>query len=232
MSPDDNSNTDDDGEGLPGGHRVDDDEDESESKIIRRILNSRERVDKAEREIFVKAATDPSVTISLNEQVATWGVIVKQYVRNVEPLLRADEIDDSDAFYEEIELGKVTVVPPEQGDRDFSLVQYQGLTDAEIKDMLRLPLSATLPSPQTTRITGLREIIELPQVITETWRVQVDDGIETDVETLHGSQAISKEVYTEAVRRTDEFLQQAGIGIQTAPEGVPKFGFKEVGNVE
>lgn len=210
-------------------HNIIDNEGEVDQKIKNRILKSRDRVDEAEREIFVKAATDPQVRLSDAESAATWGVVVKQYLRNVEPILRADEIDDSEYFYKHIELGEVKLVPGETDGRDYSIVDHDDLSKKEMREVLRLPFDATIPDPETKTINGLRTVIEMPPVVTEEWRVKVSSGIHADYETVTAIKSIPKQVYTDAVRRTDEFLQGAGVGIDISPEQVPDYGFEEVG---
>jgi len=214
---------------MTDDHNIIDSEGEVDQKVKNRILKSRDRVDEAEREIFVKAATNPQVRLSDAESTATWGVVVKQYLRNVEPILRADEIEDSDYFYKQIDLGHVRLVPGETNGRDFSVVDHDELSDKEIREILRLPFDATIPKPETKPINGLKTVIEMPPVVTEEWQVKVSSGIKADYETVTAAQAVPKQVYTDAVRRTDEFLQGAGVGIDISPEQVPDYGFEEVG---
>lgn len=201
-----------------GQSNVIDEEGGVDKKIKNRILNSRKRVDDAERAIFVDAATDPNVRMNRPEQIAIWGIIVKQYVRNVEPILKADEIAGAERYYRDVDLGDKVLIPPKTDGRDFSIVRHGDLSDSEIKDVLNLPLAADVPKPKRIGFTGLKDIIELPEAISEQWRVLVRDGVDPEYVTIEATGSVPKETYNKAVRETDAFLQQAGIGIETGHE--------------
>jgi hypothetical protein len=201
-----------------GDKKVLDEEATVDQKVKDRIITSRKRVDRAEEGIFIEAPTDPHVDMPWERQVVMWGVVVKQFLRNIEPLLRSDKITESRRYYKQIQVTDkpVTVYPPQTEEYDFSIISSMEEDEATIKRELELPPDAELPRPKRVQLKGLEDVIEHEPTITASWSVKV-----TEKETipLHNETIIPREVYVNAVRYADRFLQQAGIGVKT---GMPE----------
>jgi len=201
----------------PANERVNDEDGSVDKRIKRRIQSTRERIDKAEEALFVGAHTDPQVQIAPQQQVAAWSTIVKQYIRSIEPLLQSEEIPESQHYYEEVELGTVTLSPPDTDGYRLSLVTQPGVTESQLRQSLGLPRTAEIPKPVSKQFNGLRTIIEGPAVIEQQWSVTVDDsGAPPSHKHIypHAQQIVPKEIYENAVREADLFLQNAGFGLE------------------
>ena len=207
---------------VQANKRVLDEEGNVDEKIKTIVLQSRERIDRLEEGVFIEAATDPQIQIPYPQQVSMWGMAVKQYIRNIEPLLKSPEIAQSQRYYEEIDLGTIEFIPPDTEYRDYSLVAHDGYSDIELKQILNLPRAADLPEVRTESIQGLSSIIELPAQMTQRWRVLISDpGSPRDrkYDPLEVTKPIPKHTYEKAVREANEFLHNAGVGMDV---GMPE----------
>jgi len=110
-------------------------------------------------------------------------------------------------------------VPPDTDGYNFSMVAYSDNSDNELRQMLNLPRSATVPKPETIHFIGLKDIIEAPDVLQHRWTVTVDDSgppPKHDRVYPNAKNVISKEIFVDAVRYADQLLQNAGIGIDVS----------------
>lgn len=220
MSTDNNDNGDGDVDGFNDydSHRVIDEEGSVDAKVKERILNSREAINENENILFTQRAIMPDINISRPQAIVAWGHSVRRYVRDVEILLSDDEIPESERYYEEIELGEVTLTPPDKSGYQFSLFSNPDLDNKQLKKRMALPHDCDVPEPVTRTFNGLRSIIESEDVISHEWQFFVDKtGPQSgwEIMTLEAQQPIPKDIYELAVRHTDQFLQKAGIGIET-----------------
>jgi len=198
-----------------------DEEGSVDQKLKNLVIESRKRVDRVEEGVFIEAASDPRVQLSYPQQVAMYGMTVKQYLRNIEPLLQSDEIRNADEYYHNIDFGTVRFVPPDTKRREYTIVT-QDLSDTELKQLLDLPRSAEVPEVKTEPITGLKDVIELPRQMTKRWSVITrDPGAvpQREYDTLERTEPIPKQTYTKAVRKANEFLHSAGVGMDV---GMPE----------
>lgn len=206
----------------PTGEKVNDEDGSVDRRIKKRIQNTRERIDKAEEALYVRAQTDPDVSISPERQTAAWGTIVKQYIRSIEPLLQSEDIEQSTKYYEEIDLGTMRLVPPDTAGYRFSLAANPDISDAALKRELGLPQSADVPRPIEQQFRGLKTILNGDAVIQHTWSVTVSaNGPPATHERVFPSvqRMMPKTVYERAVRQADQFLQQAGFGLDIDENG-------------
>lgn len=211
--------------------RIDDEEGEVDTRFKNRIIQNRIRVDEAEEKLFVDAPTDPNIGISRQQSVSVWGTMVKQYLRTIEPILSSEDVDQAAYYYEEIPIGEVELHPPDKDGYQFSIISYTNKPDKQIRRALDLPRGIELPRKQEVPFNGLRSIIEAPEVLSHRWIVTVDDsGFENEEIVLEQNRVPDKQLFVDSLRHADKFLQEAGLGIEIAEEGVPKFGFVEVGN--
>ena len=100
-------------ENTDDGAQVLDEEDRISNRLKDRILDARDRVAEREDAAFVEAPLDDEIEISSQQATQIWATTVRQYLRVIEPLLRSDEIKDSDYYYQELPLIEDTVTPPD-----------------------------------------------------------------------------------------------------------------------
>lgn len=208
--------------------RIDDEEGEVDTRFKNRIIQNRVRVDDAEEKLFVDAPTNPDLQAPRQQRVSVYGTMVKQYLRTIEPILRSDGVENATEFYEEVEIGSVELVPPDKEGYQFSMAVYSEKDDQDLRRLLNLPRSAEIPEVKHIPFHGLKSIIEAPDVLSHRWVVTVDDtGVEPnhDQIVLQQTKVPDKKLFVDAIRKADSFLQNAGLGIEIAPEGVPSYGF-------
>lgn len=187
------------------------DEGEVDTKIKKRIIDARNRVDEREDYLYVQAPVEEGLTVNSAQQDIYWGMMVKQFLRTIEPILRAEEIDQSQEYYERKPLGSVRLVPRNAAGIPFEEYVRADVAPVEFKVRYGIADHATLPESTTEPFVGLKSVIETNGVVQEEWTVELADG---DVVQTGDEQAVPKEVYETALREADEFLQQAGIGIE------------------
>lgn len=219
--------------GQDPGKRVDDTEGTVDEKFKTRIIDARNRVDRAEEKIFVEAATDPNVEINPQEQILTWATIVKQFLRTIEPILRDEDVEQSQEYYREKEIGNEVLYPPNMEGYPFRKVLQFGMTDVERRRALELPRGVDIPEPEKIEFDGLKSIIESPNVLENQWVVTIDTtGPPPDHERIYPTQqtVISKEIFENAIRHADQFLQNINIGVDVSEGDTPIIrGFDQSG---
>jgi len=195
---------------------IDDEEEYVDKRIKERILKSREQVDETEQALFDEELLMPDVQIPDPQKVVAWGNTVRRFLRNIETVMMQEEIDDAHRYHEEIELGTVQIVPPDTNGYEFSLIAQEGIDDKVLKRRFNLPSGAKLPKPKTIAFTGLKSVLEHDPILTASWAVTIDDSGPPpmhDTITVNKQQPVPKSVYEDAIRASDRFLQQAGIGL-------------------
>jgi hypothetical protein len=201
-----------------------DEEGDVDKAFKRGIIQAWGRVDETETALYRDAAIDPDVRLSDGERVQIYAMAVKQFLRRVEPLLRSPNIQGNKQYYngeEDNPIATFELVPPETGGYPFQLVQ-QDHSQSELRRMIGLPKSADVPQPKTVRIVGLKDVIEREPVARYQWEVCVrKEGAPPNWEFVYpqNTRAFPKSVYVNAVRRTVQFLQDAGIGLETDVAG-------------
>lgn len=210
---------------LPAAREVKDEEGTVDRKLKDRILKSRNRIDDREDILFTQAKLDPQINISHEDAVEAWGNSVRQYIRSIEPVLRSDEIGRADFYYKEMVLGEETLTPPDTSEYDFSLFAEDSVSNTRLMMDMGLPHTFEPPEAVTVTFQGLVDIIEL-ETIGHEWVVQTEkhDFRNESVERLSVSRPVPKYVLENAVRAADQFLQEAGIGLEI---GEPDEEFEE-----
>ena len=211
------------------GHRpteqVIDEDKNVDARLKRQIVDLRKEVRVAERLLFVESQANPEVQMSPAERTAAWGTVVKQYIRMIEPLLRADPIEDSKEYYVAAELGNVQLVPPDVDGYKFSLVARAGnVSDSELRRQIGLPRSVDIPQPEVKPFVGLQSIIDAPNVVGHEWAVKVSDGgAPSNADYVYPStqQVVPKQIYHTAFRKANLFLQKAGVGLDVDDDSMP-----------
>jgi len=202
-----------------------DEEGTVDRKVKDRILKSREMVDTAETRLFINDYTE----IAKNTQYASreeiedqladrWAVVVKQYIRTVRPLLISDEIEDSEWYWQEAPIVDFEVTPRPQKGVDWNRFYHSEQPDwktAQEQD-LHVDMKFEAPDPKRVTINGLSELVDFEPTPVYWDVVLTPDKMEPERETilLDDTVELAKPVYEKAVEYTDEFLQQAGIGLE------------------
>jgi len=211
--------------------RVVDEEKTVDQKIKSRIIDTRKRVAKREDDIFVGASLDDEITLSRPEQVNIWATSVRQFLRAIEPLLKSPEVEESHYFYEEIPIYEDMLYPRDgetllyvNGGADtttqdimWSLLKSDQITNRELEQRTHFSKSFEPPEPEPVKLHGLKSIIET-EMISAGWTVPLNPGVlpgqDSYVAKPQIKQPLPKEALEKAVRIGDEFLQNAGIGLE------------------
>jgi len=211
------------GQHVQNEHVIDEDKN-VDSRLKRQIVDLRKEVRKAERVLFVEADADPEMSISQPKRVNAWGTVVKQYLRMIEPLLRADTIEQSEEYYQEVELGSLTLVPQDTNEYQFSLAAHSNLSDDALRREIGLPRGTEIPQPKTVPFNGLVSLIGLPSVLTQEWAVEIrEDGNRrrSSVVRTSDQRIVPRGVYETAFRKANLFLQKAGVGLDVDDDSLP-----------
>lgn len=209
-----------------GGVRVEDEEGGVDKQTKQQVLNLRKQVDEDERKLYVDMAADPQTQLTPHECNKYWGVSIRQYLRSIKRLWGESDstnVSGVEKFWKQIEIGAVTLVPPDEPGRPFSRVQqHEHLSEMQLRRLLSLPPSAEIPEPKTTEFYGLQSVLQTTSV-SQTWTVTIDDQgppPEHEIITLQSAFPVPKHILENSVEAADEFLQQAGIGFEI---GVPDY---------
>lgn len=201
-----------------------DDDGDVDKAIKRRIVKARERVDETELALWRDAELDPQIrgSISEAEKIRTFAMTVQQFLRRIEPLFRVDGIENNREYYTEIDVGEITLYPPDTDGYQFSMIGRVDGGEQELRRMLDLPRGVDVPEPVQITITGLQEVIEREPVLSYQWSVCVaKQGARPNWEYVYPSvtRPMGKKIYKNAIRMADLFLQEAGIGLDTETKG-------------
>lgn len=201
-----------------GGEFVLDEENLVDKKRKEMILSRRQEIDEREDELF-SAVKVGKLTY---EQAATlWHDSVRRYLTSFEPLLRNERIPQSDHYYHTIHLGEVEISPPERfqvsgGRPQLGRGQRSGI------------LGEDAPETVEETIQGLKTVIETEQ-FSKQWSFRVDlskagsfpqSGHPIQEVTCEETVPMPRGVLMNAVRAGDEFLENAGIGVETGAKEV------------
>jgi len=199
------------------------DEDGDVDKALkRRIIQARERVDETELALYRDAALQPDVNLSEFQKIQIYATTVKQFLRRIEPLMRVEGVPNNEQYYKEAEIGQITLIPPDTDGYRFSMAAQSDRDDKTLRHMLDLPRGAEIPEPLVIPFVGLQSIIEREPVLQNRWEVCTEkSGARPNWEYVypHAQQPVPKDIYEDAVRTADMFLQQAGIGLDTDTKG-------------
>jgi hypothetical protein len=197
-----------------GNKRVTDSEGTVDEKVKNRILKARERVDEREDLLFVQMPADPNSRLSRREATAAWNTTVRQYIRAIEPLLKSDEIQEAGYYYREVPLGREEIPPPD-GQKQWSAFA-RSTSESQLKREMGLQPSFDPPEAKEVAFAGLKDILDKQQ-ISLGWEFAPDPtqwGPEQEMERLSVTLPVPKHVLEGAVSAADQFLQEAGVGLE------------------
>lgn len=189
------------------------------------ILQRRRDIDEWKRELFTDAKLGD---LPYQTAISLWGDRVRDYLIAVEPLLRDESLSGAAEAYTQADIGVIEIPPPkEMQAANTARGRRNPVVDGY--ELVNGP-----PEPKKETITGLKDVIE-KEAVTATWEVQgrrvETAGRRERRQTITATQTapLNKTTLRNAVRITDEFLQDAQLGIDTS-EGLPTWGFQEVGS--
>lgn len=194
-----------------------------DQKIKNRIIDARNRIDEREDLLFVRAQADPDVQLQNAEALNAWGTCVRQYIRAVEPLLKSDDIQNASYYYYEVPIGHgFEVPPPDNEDGEWSKFAHTSNKRGLCREM-GLPSSFDPPKPKEVQFNGLIDVLNRP-VIDLSWSFEKHpDSPGSNPVHLEATIPVPKTFLEEAVSHVDEFLQDAGVGLEISdgdPHGV------------
>ena len=196
---------------------ISDEEEYTDKRIKKRIMDARDSLNEVKKQLFTGRLLEPEVQISQAEAVIAWADLVRSYIRDLGVLLNHPDIPNADYYRNEVEIGSVSLIPPDKDGRQFSLIAYEGVSEDELKrNIAGFDRNATLPRPRRRDFRGLMSIVEQEPVISEQWLVVMNPtqvGPNQEQIVLEREQPVPREIYEKAIVESDQFLQQAGIGL-------------------
>jgi len=211
---------------------VSDEEKYSDKKIKKRILNTRELLVHTKNRLETERLVEPEVEYSEFEAFAAWANLVQSYLYELGILLNNEEVPNAEYYRDELPLGKIGIVPEDTDGIPFSTIVYEGVDEEDIiHQSSRLQRGCELPEPVTVSFEGLMDVAETDLVVERQWVVTANPraaGPNQDRITVVGRQPVPEKVFQKALVESDQFLQDAGIGLDLSDSGVPEFGFEEV----
>jgi hypothetical protein len=209
--------------GQTANQQVIDEEGTVDSKIKDTIIQARNRVEKAFYQVDVQNPLEDVETLPKPKRDQIYAKTVRQFILRIEPLLTAESVQGNEPYYEGDgeAIASFHLVPPDTQGHKLSLVTLEK-DDKKLRRMMDLPRGVELPEPKEIRFDGLKDIIEKPMVVTHQWEVCVaKSGARPNWEYIypHEERLVPREVYRDALRQADQFLQEIGIGVET---GLPE----------
>lgn len=193
--------------------RVEDEENFVATERKKQILGARENVRDWREELFTAARTGE---IDEESAVTLFGDPVREYLMTIEPLLQLD-LSNAQEVYEKKELGTIELRPPEEYLEAAGGRQSPGRRSEKT-------VSGDL-DVKTYTIEGLKEVIERESV-SATWTIHIKwarpqfaprggprQTVQPTVE-----KPLTREVLRNAVRTADQWLQEAGVGLDLDAE--------------
>lgn len=212
--------------GLSNDVTIEDEEGVVDREVKKHVLSLRRQLDEDERTIYVEMVSNPAYDLTVDAANEYWGISVRQYLRGIKRLWSNDEKTDVrnvKEYWTKKKLGAETLIPPDQGGYQFSLVAHADrYSEMQLKRAIGLPRKADLPMPQVVEFHGLNSILSQNR-IDHTWVVQTNMSgppPEHQSMTIHVETPIPKHILENAVEAADTFLQQAGLGFEV---GVPDY---------
>jgi len=209
--------------GVTANQQVLDEEGTVDSKIKETIIKARNRVDKTRFQLDVQEPLSGDVDVSEPRKSQIYAKMVQQYLVRIEPLLSSASVQGNERYYtnEGEEISRFILAPPDTENYQFSLVM-QDQDPKTLRRMIGLPKGVDLPEPQPVVFAGLKDVIEKPIVASHQWEVCVSKKgapVNWEYEYPTAEQMVPDHVYRDALRESDQFLQEIGIGVET---GLPE----------
>lgn len=179
------------------------------------MMRSLRRVNDREDYLYTEVPVEEGKSASPTEQDVYWGVTIKQFLRQIEQLLRSDEIEQAKQYYQEIEIGRVELVPRNTENAAFEDYANGVLREGEFRVRNNIMEQAELPQKEYEVFRGLKSVIDTTGVVSKEWRVPTKNG---SVLATADEKAVPKKIYENAFREAIDFLGSIGIGFDVQPE--------------
>jgi hypothetical protein len=156
-----------------------------------------------------------------------WGVLVRQYIRSVKPLLTSDEIENAEFYRQQVPIYRTKISPPD-GEKNWSRFA-EDIDEVRLMREMGVKPGVDVPEPRTFELIGLDDVLNKQQ-IQEEWYIDLrpdEFGPAGKSDHVAVNRGIPKEAYEKAVETTDEFLNQSGLGLSLT-EGDPDDGFLDL----
>lgn len=220
--------SDDDEPGVPGDNEYENVVDESgtvNQKHKEQILLARNRIDEREDAMFTGPLIDPAIGegITHHERVKAMGRTVRMLIRRLRPLLVRETVEGAEEYAEAVELGSMTLYPPDSDGIPFSALVHDDIDGKPFRRQYGLPKGVDLPRPVGKDFNGLLSLLGVPDEIAYEWRVKTKTGKRVgpdDIIVLQEAQPIPMHILERGVMAADDFMQEAGIGL-TLDTGPP-----------
>lgn len=201
---------------------VADDEDYCDKKIKKRILNTREMLIQSKNELETERLIKADVEYNDFEAFAAWANLIQSYIYELGILLKHPDVPKADYYREEIPLGRVEIVPQDRYGIPFSNIAYDDITKEDIVfQSPKLKRGAKIPEPVSVELRGLMDVAQTDIVLEKHWVVTTNPmqapPNQNRIEVV-GKQAVPRNVFQQALAESDQFLQNAGIGLDIQAE--------------
>jgi len=209
-----------------------------ERRVKQRVMDRRQAVTDLKEDLFINHTAEARLTqgaqqLMPHEQVQLWATSVRQYLRAIEPLLRSDEIPDSEYYYRELEIVDRNVWPRDDtqvddGDYKGTRIRqpdgsvrhekiawpalYEQDTPARANPLLGRGFKP--PQPKRVELKGLKSVMEIDG-ISKQWHVPLnprEPEFRQEVAMPVWQQPLRKEWLDKAVAEADQFLNDNGLG--------------------
>jgi len=196
---------------------VSDDEEYTDKKIKQRLLNTRELLVTTKNRLETERLVEPDVQYSEFEAFAAWAGMVQSYLHELGILLNHDDIPQADYYANQIDLGKVWIVPEDTAGIPFSNIQYDDVDPEDIVyESAELQRGADVPEPEKVPFQGLNAVAKTEIVLERRWTVlknPMEAKPNQERITVVGREPVPKHLFQEALVQSDQFLQNCGIGL-------------------
>jgi len=201
---------------------VADDEDYCDKKIKKRLLNTREMLIQSKNELETERLIKADVEYNDFEAFAAWANLIQSYIYELGILLKHPDVPDSDYYREQIPLGAVEIVPIDCYGIPFSKIAYDAFSaDDIVFESAKLKRGARVPEPERVEFTGLMDVAQTDVVVEKHWVVTTNPmqarPNQNRIEVV-GKEPVPRNVFQQALVESDQFLQNAGIGLDIQAE--------------
>jgi hypothetical protein len=192
-------------------YQVKDEDGYADNERKKHVMQLRREVDAWKGELRKSMVFDE---LTEEEAVTLWHGKVRTFLVAIEPLLRDEDLQNSTEYYEQVEIGTVTIHPPREYRQQSMVPTAEKLRQRNNEVLLSDP-----PQPKSETLYGLRSVIERETVSAE-WTVPVraENGPAIQERSVHQERLLPWSILQNALRRADQFLQDVNVGFEVMKE--------------
>lgn len=196
---------------------VDDPDEYVDRRVKDRILQLKARVSDREDQLWA-GLLDPSTNYTEEHALQVWTNTVKLYLRELEPIILNVPSENNTEYYNNVHLGTVKLVPPDNNGIPFSHVARPDFSPADLERQLGV-YDIDWPEIHRQKFNGLKSIIEAEPVVHHEWYIKTGGwGPSSETVTLQAAKPIPKRLLENAMRVSSKYLQEIGIGVDASAE--------------